>query len=86
MIIRLTGKESKELEYHFETDSSNIIILNGYLYELTDDEVVKFYSGEYMKEHLKSVENGCSISDEFDLGLYIVNAPYYLENYLLEIE
>ena len=29
MIIRLTGKESKELEYHFETDSSNIIILNG---------------------------------------------------------
>lgn len=86
MVIRLTYKESKELKYHFEIDEKNIVILNGNLYELTDDEVKKFYSGEYMRNHLKDVENKCSISDEFDLGLYVTNAPYSLEDYFLEIQ
>ena len=84
MIIKLTSKEDRELKYHFETHEENIVILNGFLYELSDDEVVKFYYGEYMKKFLKDAEEGYVLGG-FDLGLYITNAPYCLEDYFLEI-
>lgn len=84
MIIELISKEDGERKYYFEANDKNIVILNGLLYELTNDESKKFYSGDYMREHLKDIEEG-SVSDEFDLGLYISNAPFYLEHYFLNI-
>lgn len=85
MIVKLISKEDRECKYHFENDEKNIVILNGLLYELTDDESKKFHSGDYMKEYLKDCKEGYQLG-EFDLGLYVNNAPYCLEDYFLKIK
>ncbi|MBP3928734.1 MAG: hypothetical protein J6D47_04060 [Peptostreptococcaceae bacterium] len=85
MIIELLSKEDKEQKYYFESNKRNIVVLNGLLYELTDDESKKFYNGDYMREHLKDSKEGYNL-DGFDLGLYVLNAPFCLEDYFLSIK
>ena len=85
MIIELISKEDMERKYYFNLCEKNIVILDGLLYELTDDEVKKFYNGDYMKQYLNDSEEGFALG-EFDLSLYVLNTPYHLEEYNLNIK
>ena len=85
MIIELISKEDMERKYYFNLCEKNIVILDGLLYELTDDEVKKFYNGDYMKQYLNDSEDGFALG-EFDLSLYVLNTPYHLEEYNLNIK
>ena len=85
MILELINKEDKEYRYCFKANERNIVILDGWLYDLTDEEAKKFYNGDYMREYLKEVEEGLAIG-EFDLGMYIIDAPLPLEEFSLNIK
>lgn len=85
MIIEFLDKDDNVHKFSFEADKKNIVILNGLLYELTNDEYRKFCNGDYAKQHLNGVKEGY-ISSEFDLGLYVHDAPFNLDYYYLTIK
>lgn len=61
-------------KYVFDLDS--VIIKDGKLYDLLPDELEKYNNGTYFKKFLNS-----EFETEFDLDLYVYNAPYYLSEY-----
>ena len=78
MKIKLSNENS---EYIF--NSNNVIIIGNKLYELLEEEKKDLFNGKIFKKYLDDYEKG--FIWDFDLGLYIHNAPFYLEEYDMEV-
>jgi hypothetical protein len=69
MIIELIGKTEYEGNCEIDTNEENVIVLDNKLYILTDDELKKFYNGDYFED------------GENEVDIYISEAPFELDSY-----